>query len=202
MFEIINVKVEDGRQVVSARELHEFLDSKQDFSTWIKARIKKYDFIENVDFTTFHNFVEREGSNLKSKTTEYAITIEMAKELAMVENTEKGRMARRYFIQCESLAKAFNHFYQEQIKELATRLDKKEKLIGIRSKTVFNYGKYIKNKMCITHANKEYENVKMVLFAELGVNRWEEIDYSLEVISKIDEVLHIMKLNRQMQLTV
>ena len=102
MNELIKITTnEEGEKLVSAKELHRFLESKQDFSTWIKGRIEKYDFKENIDFSTFHNFVEREDSNLKSKTTEYAITVQMAKELAMVENNEKGKEARRYFIKVE-----------------------------------------------------------------------------------------------------
>ena len=94
--ELIKVTTtENGSQVVSARELHEFLGSKQDFSTWIKARIDKYGFVSEVDFT-LHKFME--GKVWKH---EYILTIDVAKELAMVEGNEKGRQARRYFIECE-----------------------------------------------------------------------------------------------------
>lgn len=99
--ELVKITEKEGKQTVSARELHEFLESKQDFSNWIKARITKYDFQENADFSTFDKFIEREGSNLKSKRTEYVLSLNMAKELAMLENNEKGRKARRYFIKCE-----------------------------------------------------------------------------------------------------
>lgn len=99
--ELIKIIDNNGKQAVSARELHEFLESKQDFSTWIKRKIAKYGFEENVDFSTFHNFVEREGTQLKSKSIEYAISLNMAKELAMIENNEKGRQVRKYFIKCE-----------------------------------------------------------------------------------------------------
>lgn len=52
MEEIIKITERDGRRAVSARELHKFLESKQDFSTWIKSRIEKYGFTENQDFVT------------------------------------------------------------------------------------------------------------------------------------------------------
>lgn len=53
----------DGNAVetVSARELHEFLESKQDFSTWIKNRIEKYEFVENADYL-LHKFMEQTPS--------------------------------------------------------------------------------------------------------------------------------------------
>ena len=84
---------------VDARELHSFLGSKQDFSTWIKNRISKYDFVENEDFYMLHKKKEQ-VSGIKHL-LEYIISIDMAKELSMVENNEMGKQARKYFIQCE-----------------------------------------------------------------------------------------------------
>ena len=86
-------------ETVSARELHTFVESKQDFSTWIKNRIEKYGFVENVDYL-LHKIVEQTPSGAKHK-IEYYITLDMAKQLAMVENNEKGMQVRTYFIECE-----------------------------------------------------------------------------------------------------
>ena len=88
-------------ETVSARDLHEFLESKQDFSTWIKNRIEKYEFVENQDFVRFHKKMEANNATM----IEYHITLNMAKELAMVENNDKGKQARRYFIECEKKLK-------------------------------------------------------------------------------------------------
>lgn len=102
MNELIKITEHDGKRAVNARELHQFLESKQDFSTWIKSRVEKYEFVEGQDFCSFHKIVEREtGATTR---IEYALTIDMAKELSMVENNEKGRMARKYFIECEKIA--------------------------------------------------------------------------------------------------
>lgn len=101
--EIIKIN-NDG--LVSARELHEFLEVGRDFTSWIKGRINKYGFIENVDFTIvslIHQNGGIKGGDRKS--VDYIITIDMAKELSMVENNERGREARKYFIQVE---KAWN----------------------------------------------------------------------------------------------
>jgi phage anti-repressor protein len=84
-------------QTVNARELHAFLESKQDFSTWIKARIDHYGFVENQDFTRFHRKMEANNATI----IEYHISIDMAKEVSMVERNDKGKEARRYFIACE-----------------------------------------------------------------------------------------------------
>ena len=89
-------------RTVSARKLHEFLDVKRDFATWIKARIEQYEFEENTDYLlTLPKSGELKNKGLQGK-TEYYLTIDMAKELAMVERNEKGRQARRYFIDCEN----------------------------------------------------------------------------------------------------
>jgi phage anti-repressor protein len=84
---------------VNARELWGKLESKQEFSTWIKARIEKYKFVSGVDFLTIDKIINR------AKQTDYFISLDMAKELSMVENNEQGRKARRYFIECEKIAK-------------------------------------------------------------------------------------------------
>ena len=86
-------------ETVSARELHAFLEVGRDFSTWINNRISEYDFIENQDFVVFHKKGENPNGGRPSQ--EYYITLDMAKELSMVERNEKGRQARKYFIECE-----------------------------------------------------------------------------------------------------
>jgi phage anti-repressor protein len=88
-------KGESG-QIVDARELHEFLESKQEFTNWIKGRVEKYGFIENEDFTIILS-----KSTGGRPSTEYALTIDTAKEIAMVENNEQGRIIRKYFIEVE-----------------------------------------------------------------------------------------------------
>ena len=94
-----NVK---GERVINARELHEKLGNKRQFANWVKQRIEHYKFIEGEDYFTFNKFVKREiNSNLGSKTNEYYITIDMAKELCMVENNEIGKKLRKYFIEVE-----------------------------------------------------------------------------------------------------
>ena len=84
-------------ETISARELHEFVESKQEFANWIKNRIEKYGFTENQDFLT----VLSKTPNGGRPSQEYFITLDMAKQLAMVENNEKGMQVRKYFIECE-----------------------------------------------------------------------------------------------------
>lgn len=96
-------------QLVDARLLHSFLESAQQFANWIKNRIEEYGFIENQDYLI--NLLNRSGGTAGKKRTEYHLTLDMAKELSMVERNEKGKQARRYFIECEQhlLKAASNH---------------------------------------------------------------------------------------------
>jgi phage anti-repressor protein len=81
-------------QTVDARTLHEFLEVGRDFSNWIKDRIDTYGFVEGQDFCSLISASKdsegRGGHNRK----DYALTLDMAKELAMVERTPKGKQAR------------------------------------------------------------------------------------------------------------
>ena len=88
----------DGNAVetVNAKELHEFLEVRSKFADWIKNRISEYDFTVNQDFTTVSKNLENGGRSI-----DYYITLDMAKELSMVERNEKGKQARKYFIECE-----------------------------------------------------------------------------------------------------
>lgn len=90
---------DDAIQTVNARELHAFLGSKRQFADWISYRIQKYGFVENQDFARFSRKCENPQGGRTAK--EFVLTLDMAKELCMVENSTKGREARRYFIQCE-----------------------------------------------------------------------------------------------------
>lgn len=86
----------DTIQTVNARDLHAFLEVQTAFKDWISRRIADYEFSEGRDFCSFLSESSR-GRPAK----EYAITLDMAKELAMVERNEKGKQARQYFIECE-----------------------------------------------------------------------------------------------------
>ena len=87
---------------VDARTLHSVLEVKRDFSNWIKARIAKYDFVEGEDYekSSMIPSSPKMANGLKVA-IEYRLSVNMGKELAMVENNERGKLVRRYFIECE-----------------------------------------------------------------------------------------------------
>lgn len=99
----ISIEEKDGIQTVSARELHEKLESAERFGRWFDSLLK-YGFVENTDFTSVktstlvNNGAERELQD-------YAMTIEMAKQICMLQRSEKGRAYREYFLKLE---KAWN----------------------------------------------------------------------------------------------
>lgn len=105
---------------VNARELWQFVESKRQFANWIQYRITKFGFVENEDYVI--NKVVNNPREVLDKviynpggrpTEDYHLTINMAKELAMVEANAKGREVRKYFIECERLAKVA---HEEQLK--------------------------------------------------------------------------------------
>lgn len=97
---------EDGQKLVSARELHEGLKVKSKFNDWITKRITKYGFEENQDFILVtQKKVTNNPKNPYTEQKDYVITVDMAKELCMVENNELGRQFRKYFIEAEKQLK-------------------------------------------------------------------------------------------------
>ena len=82
----------------NARDLHAFLAVGKRFATWITERISEYQFVENQNYIAISQ--KREIGHGRGR-KDYHLTLDTAKELAMVERNEKGRQIRRYFIECE-----------------------------------------------------------------------------------------------------
>ena len=85
---------------VNARDIHNYLQVNSKFADWIKRAISKYDFKENIDYTVLKN-EKKLNDGVCRPFTDYIVTMDMAKELAMLENNPKGRETRKYFINCE-----------------------------------------------------------------------------------------------------
>lgn len=99
MQELIKItERQNGDNVVSARDLYTFLGVNSVFTTWCK-RMFSYGFEENIDFIPF-----LEESTGGRPSTDYALTIDTAKEISMLQRTDKGKEARRYFIEVEKKA--------------------------------------------------------------------------------------------------
>jgi anti-repressor protein len=100
LFTLVKHQVADELiETVNARELHAFLEVGTQFKDWITRRIEDYGFTVGIDFCSFLS--ESTGGR---PSIEYHITLDMAKELSMVERNAKGKEARQYFIDCEKQA--------------------------------------------------------------------------------------------------
>lgn len=87
-------------QLCNARDLHASLQVGRDFATWITGRIEEYGFVEGEDFSPVSGKTSKRSKGGRP-TIEYHLTLDMAKELAMIENNSIGRQVRRYFIRAE-----------------------------------------------------------------------------------------------------
>ena len=104
--ELIKITKDDnGNSVVSGRDLHEFLGVKDNYTDWFK-RMVAYGFTENVDFIGLSEKSDKLGGRPK---TDHALTLDMAKEISMIQRTDKGKQARQYFIEVE---KAYKEKYK------------------------------------------------------------------------------------------
>lgn len=167
---------------INARELHAFLEVGKVFAAWIQERIQQYGFLENQDFVCFpvSESNGRGGHNRK----DYHLTLDMAKELAMVERNDKGKQARQYFIDCERRAKAVQPepmqlladptalrqallTYSERVMHLeAANADMQPKVAA------FSRIAEAEGSLCITSAAKHLQLQPKALFAWLSEHRW------------------------------
>lgn len=121
MNELIKISYDNERPTVLGRDLHEFLEVGSDYSHWFK-RMCEYGFVNGVDFSSF--LTESTGGR---PSQDHQLTIEMAKEICMLQRNEKGKQARQYFIQLEKdwnspekvMARALR-IAEKQIKQLQT----------------------------------------------------------------------------------
>ncbi len=97
MDELIKITTNDtGQQLTSGRELFEFLEVKERYSKWFDRMIG-YGFVEGIDYTPYQKVHPMNDQEI----TDHVLTIDMAKEISMIQRTEKGKQARRYFIAVE-----------------------------------------------------------------------------------------------------
>lgn len=102
MNELIKIDYSNDRPAVSARDLHEFLEVGADYRHWF-PRMCEYGFTEGQDFNPVKiDRVQQEGGRMVNRTVEdAALSIDMAKEICMLQRNEKGKIARQYFLQLE-----------------------------------------------------------------------------------------------------
>lgn len=131
MNELIKITYQNDEPAVSARDLHEFLEVETPYRIWF-PRMQEYGFTEGEDFNPYKNVrVQQEGDREVTRTLDDAIlSLDMAKEICMLQRNEKGKQARKYFIQLEKdwhdpqkvLARAMPEVW-EQVNTLEQRMN-------------------------------------------------------------------------------
>ncbi|MDV3519251.1 antA/AntB antirepressor family protein [Lentilactobacillus otakiensis] len=123
-------KQNDGSVAVDGRDLHDFLEVKERYNDWFKD-MQKYGFTENVDFISFTGKrVKPQGGRPQ---VNHALTLDMAKELSMIQRTDRGKQARQYFISMEKQAKSKQQLplpkdYPSALRALADSMEENQKL--------------------------------------------------------------------------
>lgn len=146
MGELIKIEVKNNQQLVSGRELHEFLEIKTPYTQWFE-RMCEYGFVENTDYIPVSQKSESGGISGVKVVQDHLMTLNMAKEISMLQRNKKGKQARIYFIKCEE---AWNS--PEMILARANQ---------IQSRMIEDYAKKIE-----VLENKVKEDKPKVLFAE------------------------------------
>ncbi|OFT67706.1 antA/AntB antirepressor family protein [Corynebacterium sp. HMSC05D03] len=99
MSELIPIQDRDGIQAVMGRDLHKFLGVSERYTQWF-ARMEEYGFLTGQDF------IRETGKSTGGRpSVNHIINLDMAKEISMIQRTDKGKQARQYFIECERRAK-------------------------------------------------------------------------------------------------
>lgn len=174
--ELIKIDVNaDQEAVVSGRELHEALEIKTPYAKWFE-RMVEYGFVENQDFA------EVMDKNVQNPIggrpgVDHAIKLDMAKEIAMIQRTEKGKQVRQYFIECEKKLKlnttqlspqlqAFNQLFQAMANVELGQKKLESELQGIRDTIVLDPAAWrvettnLINKIAMKLGG--YENIKAI----------------------------------------
>lgn len=180
--QLIPISTATGSPAVNARDLHAFLKNGDHFSTWIKERIDQFGFSEGTDFRSYSASADKPQGGRPSK--EYALSLDMAKELSMVERNEKGKQARQYFIQCEQ---EFRKGKTDPLRILNDPVFMRDLLLSYSEKVIsletsvseltpkadaLDRLENLDGAMCITNAAKVLQVRPKDLFAYLTQNKW------------------------------
>lgn len=123
-----------GGEVVSARELHEFLEVQTEFPKWC-SRMFEYGFIENQDFTEVIAKNDDNSKGGRNTLIEYALTIDCAKHISMLQRTDKGKQARQYFIDRDNQLRKVETL-QPDLSHFTTLLAEQKNLLSQQSEMI------------------------------------------------------------------
>ncbi|KAB7712828.1 antA/AntB antirepressor family protein [Plesiomonas shigelloides] len=196
--------------VVSAKELHNALGVGKDFSTWITARIDEYDFTIGRDYSitklTSSNLDETPSGGSSSTINlsgrpekDYLLSVDMAKEIAMVERSEQGRTIRRYFIQCEA---ALYLTAQEVLARYRRKLKARIEVANLLKPMCFALECYRAEqgkKTLPHHYSNESDMIARIVLGGLTAKQWAKmhgIDGEPRDVMTIEQLEHMSYLER------
>lgn len=163
-------ETDKGIKVVNGRELHQVLQSGQDFSTWVKKRLTECDAEENKDYDRLHKKMEANNATM----IEYIIKLDTAKEMAMLERNDKGKQVRKYFISVEEK-------YKQGVVDLE-QLDPQTKLMNLLVQSISrNEIEQKRQAKEITEVKQTVETMKEILTEPIG-------DWKAEINSRVREI--------------
>lgn len=180
---------EQGNILVSGRDLHGFLEIKARYNDWFE-RMKNYGFEENTDYTLLtQKKVTNNPRNPETTITDHAMTLDMAKEISMIQRNEKGKQARQYFVDVEKRYKAsqidtsnlspelkmFNQIFKSvasqelETKKLNTKVDNIAEIVSLNTTDWRKTSQAIVRKVAIAQGGGE-------AFKEVSKEVYEETD--------------------------
>lgn len=154
MNELIPITYQNDRPAVSARELHKFLEVKTDFSHWFD-RMKEYGFADGEDYQTFLS--DRIDGKAGKPRNDAVLTLDMAKELCMIQRTERGKQARQYFLAVE---KSWNS--PQKVMARALQIANKQ-LASVKSDNKMLTAKYAQQEQILNELKPKANYVDMIL---------------------------------------
>ncbi|EOS7900159.1 antirepressor [Enterococcus hirae 88-15-E09] len=186
MKELIKVTTnKENEQLVNGRELHEFLEVATEYKKWF-GRMAEYGFVENIDFIRVTQKCPTPGGI--QNITDHAMKLDMAKEISMLQRTEKGKQARQYFIQVEKEYKQqlldtsklspelqmfqgiFNAVAKQELetKRLATQMDNITEIVALNTTDWRRECRKFVNKMAETQGGYgAYQEIQTAIYEEV-----------------------------------
>lgn len=174
---------ENGEQLVSGRELHEFLEVGTQYTKWFE-RMKEYGFVGNTDFTAISQKRLTAQGN-ETTYTDHAMTLDMAKEISMIQRTEKGKQARLYFIEVEKQYKLDTSSLSPELqfmnsvvqslakqematKQLSNKLDNITEIVALNTTDWRKDCRALINKMAKTQGGfSAYQEIQAAIYEEV-----------------------------------
>lgn len=204
MNELIKIETREDKETVNARDLHEFLGIETRYNDWIVRYVKDFDFQEGADFISHTQ--KRVSGGTK---TDHHITLDMAKELSMLQRNKKGKQARKFFIECEKKLKSIqplqiqnqlmivngqlanrNEYLENKVRILEKQVDFTETVsIGAdNSLTVNEFAKLISKRGVLIDGKPSGQNKLFSWLRRRGYLMRSNIPYQAAIDSKLFEL--------------